>query len=55
LTGTATLDEVPRVFERMLTRPAEGTAPEIKTVIYPGARAVDAKNDGAAELVGERR
>jgi len=37
LTGTATLDEVPRVFERMLTRPAEGTAPEIKTVILSGA------------------
>lgn len=35
LTGTATLDEVPAVFERMLTRPAEGTAPEIKTAIFP--------------------
>jgi L-iditol 2-dehydrogenase len=35
LTGTATLDEVPEVFRRMLTRPAEGTAPEIKTAIYP--------------------
>jgi L-iditol 2-dehydrogenase len=35
LTGTATLDELPQVFRRMLTRPAEGVAPEIKTVIYP--------------------
>jgi L-iditol 2-dehydrogenase len=35
LTGTATLDELPQVFRRMLTRPAEGIAPEIKTVIYP--------------------
>ncbi len=35
LTGTASLMEVPALFERMLTRPAEGTAPEIKTVIYP--------------------
>jgi L-iditol 2-dehydrogenase len=35
LTGTASLDDVPEVFRRMLTRPPEGTAPEIKTVIYP--------------------
>jgi L-iditol 2-dehydrogenase len=60
LTGAAALDEVPQVFERMLTRPAEGTAPEIKTVIYPhqrpaaGERAEE-KIVNAAELVGERR
>ncbi len=54
LTGTATLDEVPQVFERMLTRPAEGTAPEIKTVVYPHGRAAE-KTAQAAELVGERR
>jgi L-iditol 2-dehydrogenase len=35
LTGRASLDDVPEVFRRMLTRPPEGTAPEIKTVIYP--------------------
>ncbi len=35
LTGTAALAEVPEVFRRMLTRPAEGTVAEIKTVIYP--------------------
>jgi hypothetical protein len=35
LTGTATLEELPEVFRAMLTRPAEGTAPEIKTAIYP--------------------
>ncbi|MFC6644563.1 zinc-binding dehydrogenase [Granulicella cerasi] len=35
LTGTAELEEVPSVFNAMLTRPAEGIAPEIKTVIYP--------------------
>ncbi len=35
LTGAASLTEVPEVFTRMLTRPAEGTAPEIKTVVYP--------------------
>jgi len=35
LTGEATLDEVPEVFERMLVRPAEGVVPEIKTAIFP--------------------
>ena len=35
LTGAAALAEVPKVFQRMLARPAEGTIPEIKTVIYP--------------------
>jgi len=35
LTGSATLDEVPEVFERMLVRPAEGVVPEIKTAIFP--------------------
>jgi L-iditol 2-dehydrogenase len=54
LTGTAELDDVPSVFQRMLTRPAEGTAPEIKTVIYPHARSAQGKN-AAAELVGEGR
>jgi L-iditol 2-dehydrogenase len=42
LTGTAGLDEVPEVFREMLTRPAEGTAPQIKTVIYPRAAEADA-------------
>lgn len=55
LTGTASLEEVPQVFERMLTRPAEGTAPEIKTVIYPHERRQEMKSASAAELVGERR
>jgi L-iditol 2-dehydrogenase len=61
LTGTATLEDVPQVFERMLTRPAEGTAPEIKTVVYPharpapDARGVDEKSAGAAELEVVRR
>jgi len=35
ITGAATLDELPEVFTRMLTRPAEGIVPEIKTVIFP--------------------
>jgi L-iditol 2-dehydrogenase len=41
LTGTAGLDEVPEVFKEMLTRPAEGTAPQIKTVITPRASEAD--------------
>ena len=35
LTGEAALEDVPEVFRAMLTRPPEGVAPEIKTVIYP--------------------
>ena len=39
LTGTAALEDLPQVFASMLTRPAEGIAPEIKTVIVPPASA----------------
>jgi L-iditol 2-dehydrogenase len=39
ITGTAALKDVPEVFHRMLTRPAEGTAPEIKTAIFPQSAA----------------
>ena len=35
LTGSATLEELPEVYRSMLTRPAEGIAPEIKTAIFP--------------------
>ena len=35
LTGTATIEDLPNVFRRMLTRPADGIAPEIKTAIFP--------------------
>jgi len=41
LTGTAALDEIPEVFRRMLTRPAEGVSPEIKTAIFPQATKVE--------------
>ncbi|MGD0647218.1 MAG: zinc-binding dehydrogenase [Acidobacteriaceae bacterium] len=37
LTGTATIEDLPTVFRRMLTRPADGIAPEIKTVIFPSS------------------
>lgn len=36
ITGTAALDDVPEVFARMMVRPEEGTAPDIKTAIFPG-------------------
>jgi L-iditol 2-dehydrogenase len=54
LTGAATLEDVPEVFERMLSRPAEGTAPEIKTVVYPHGRGAEQMRD-AAELEVVRR
>ena len=34
LTGTASIEDLPNVFRRMLTRPADGIAPEIKTAIF---------------------
>jgi len=43
LTGTAALEELPQVFSKMLTRPAEGIAPEIKTVIIPPASMQEAR------------
>jgi L-iditol 2-dehydrogenase len=38
LTGTATIEDLPNVFHAMLTRPAEGIAPEIKTAIFPSPK-----------------
>ena len=35
LTGTASIAELPKVFRGMLSRPAEGIAPEIKTAVFP--------------------
>ena len=43
LTGTATIEDLPNVFRRMLTRPADGIAPEIKTAIF-----LDASSQPAA-------
>jgi L-iditol 2-dehydrogenase len=37
ITGAATIAELPVIFKKMLTRPAEGTAPEIKTAVFPSA------------------
>jgi L-iditol 2-dehydrogenase len=37
LTGTASIEDLPNVFHGMLTRPADGIAPEIKTAIFPSA------------------
>ena len=35
ITASATLADLPALYHEMLTRPAEGTAPQIKTAIYP--------------------
>jgi L-iditol 2-dehydrogenase len=35
ITGTATIKDLPEVFAGMMVRPAEGTAPDIKTAIFP--------------------
>jgi L-iditol 2-dehydrogenase len=48
LTSNAGLADVPQLFQRMLTRPAEGTRPDIKTVIRPQA----AVTGSHSELVG---
>lgn len=38
LTGTAAIEDLPEVFARMMVRPAEGVAPDIKTAIFPHGR-----------------
>ena len=40
ITGAATIEELPEVFKGMLTRPAEGIAPEIKTAVFSNAAAL---------------
>jgi L-iditol 2-dehydrogenase len=35
ITGEAGLEELPALYQGMLTRPAEGTVPQIKTAIFP--------------------
>ncbi len=52
LTGAASLAEVPEVFQRMLSRPAEGTAAQIKTVIYPHAPEHGTERAHAVEHAG---
>lgn len=37
LTGVASIEDLPKIFHAMLTRPSDGTAPQIKTVILPHA------------------
>ena len=49
LTGVATIEELPEVFARMLVRPVEGVAPEIKTVVLPGAGAVATARESIEE------
>lgn len=40
LTGTASLQDVPQLFQRMTVRPAEGVRAEIKTVVLPHGASV---------------
>jgi len=51
ITGSATLEEVPEVFHRMLVRPAEGIVPEIKTAIFPHRSAATTHTDNITEKV----
>lgn len=53
LTGSAALEDVPAVFRRMLTRPEEGIAPEIKTAIFPHAPSARDEAEAAAHAVEE--
>ncbi len=51
-TGAATIEDLPRVFRAMLTRPVEGVVAEIKTIIFPegssdGAEATGSQTAGA--------
>jgi L-iditol 2-dehydrogenase len=39
ITGSASIDELPEIFRHMLTRPADGVAPEIKTAVFPHSQA----------------
>lgn len=50
LTGTASIEDLPNVFHRMLTRPADGIAPEIKTVIFPGSLISNAMQQAVATI-----
>jgi L-iditol 2-dehydrogenase len=52
VTGSATIEELPEVFRRMLTRPSEGIASEIKTAIFPHAAASQAEPQ-SVEAIGE--
>jgi L-iditol 2-dehydrogenase len=51
ITATASLDDVPQVFSKMLVRPAEGTAPDIKTAIFPHRMNVSKQENNAVEEV----
>jgi L-iditol 2-dehydrogenase len=53
LTGSAELEELPQVFERMLTRPADGIAPEIKTIIFPQKHAMGIDSPSSTKTVKE--
>jgi L-iditol 2-dehydrogenase len=53
LTGTAALEDLPEVFASMMVRPAEGVAPQIKTVVYPHGAEHVALPASLAEMLEE--
>jgi L-iditol 2-dehydrogenase len=42
VTATARIEDLPEVFAKMMVRPAEGIAPDIKTAVLPHGREVRA-------------
>ena len=53
LTGSATLEELPEVFASMMVRPADGIAPQIKTIVYPHRAEVVELPNSLAEALEE--
>ena len=51
-TGAATIEDLPKVFRAMMTRPADGVTPEIKTIIFPGGLPSGAAEAGATRAGG---
>ncbi len=54
LTGSASLAQLPDVFQSMLVRAPDGTLPEIKTVIYPHSARINSRT-AIAELAAAAR
>jgi L-iditol 2-dehydrogenase len=53
ITGEAALSDLPTLYQSMLTRPAEGIVPQIKTAIFPGRIQSTARQSGATVEAGQ--
>jgi L-iditol 2-dehydrogenase len=53
LTGSAALEDLPALFASMMVRPAEGVAPQIKTVVYPDTALRGALPHSLSEMLEE--